>query len=74
MATHTAFHPTTDGFGTLSVKPRVDTVRPISPALAAAGFILSVALGLATLYQADHALFAPATPVAHGEIFAVDMD
>ncbi len=74
MATQTAFHPTTDVFGTLSVKPRIAPARHINPVLAAAGFILSVALGLATLYQADHALFAPSTPVAHGEIFAVDMD
>jgi len=71
----TAFHPTTEGFGSLTVHTHEQaTRRPASPILVAAGFLLSIALGLAALYQADHAMFAPLPHVAHGEIFAVDMD
>jgi hypothetical protein len=70
----TMFHPTADSFGTLTVTARAVRARRISPAMMTAGFILSVALGLATLYAADRTLFAPLPHVAHGEIFAVDMD
>ncbi len=73
---HTIFRPTADGFGSLTVKgpSHAVAVRRLNPALMAAGVLLSLALGLATLYQADRALFAPLPQVAHGEIFAVDMD
>lgn len=74
--TNTIFHPTTDSFGVLTVhaSARVMSASRMSPALIAAGFLLGLALGLATLYQADRALFAEAPHVAHGEIFAVDLD
>jgi hypothetical protein len=73
---NTIFRPTADGFGSLTVRTpeRVAATRRTNPALMAAGFLLSLALGLATLYQTDRALFAPLPHVAHGEIFAVDMD
>ena len=73
---HTIFSPTADSFGSLTVRApaRATAVRRVNPALMAAGFLLSLALGLAALYQADRALFAPLPHVAHGEIFAVDMD
>jgi len=70
--TGTLFHPTTDSFGALTV--RSAAVRRANPALIAASFILSLALAMATLYQADRMLFTPAPHVAHGEIFAVDLD
>ena len=73
MRTDAIFHPSADSFGALTVHDRAGA-RRVNPALIAAGFLLSLALALATLYQADRMLFAPAPHVAHGEIFAVDMD
>ncbi|WP_443748572.1 hypothetical protein [Asticcacaulis solisilvae] len=70
--TDTIFHPTADSFGTLTV--RAAAAPRANPVLMAAGLLLSLALALGTLYQVDRMVFAPATPVAHGEIFAVDMD
>ena len=76
MRTDTIFHPTADSFGRLTVHApaRAAAARRTNPAVMAAVFLLSLALGLATLYQADRAMFAPLPHVAHGEIFAVDMD
>ncbi len=71
--TDTIFHPTTDSFGTLTVRTRAVSVRRVSPAVVAAGFLLSLALALTTLYQADRMVFAQ-PHVAHSEIFAVDLD
>lgn len=70
--TETIFHPTADSFGALTV--RAVAAPRQNPALVAAGFILCLAVAIATLYQVDRTVFAPAPHVAHGEIFAVDMD
>jgi len=72
--TDTVFNPTADGFGTLTVHPRAVAVRRANPAVVATGFILGLALATIALYQADRMLFTPAPHVAHGEIFAVDLD